>query len=530
MSFENFSIRQLQTLILGSVLCFFCSTVSGQKGFFEEVNVEAFSAPYEELVIIAYGTEQTVNITPKTKFRGHKNKKLEPSQLEEGTLVIKLSYELIGEDYVATVIDSDISADGSVRISGLYEGISDGMPVVDGFPIKLLPGVSIVGENGLLKKKTCDCSGLAIPKFDHPLLRPGEFYVNIQGTKDEAGVIHASEVKLCRNTFAKPERELLAAVNNNLSNNTEQISHIPTGIYNPPMGLYQGQIQVGQYSYPLTDNIELQGYINQVGYRLLPEHAKNRQINGEPVSYRFYVINDPIPNAFAFPNGMIFIHTGLLEIIENEAQLAIVLGHEIAHVTHEHGRERYTNTNLVKTGEVIYNKLFKRSLRKKFYTIAPSLSPEVLSTITTVSANITPSAISNIIKPQTQMESQADRVGLFYAYEAGYDIREAASFWNKMEELTGSQDFQNQVTSQLVSMLKSDRFDFGSYGQNPLQQLSAAGLDVLAKQFLNTIYTSHPKAKKRAKAVDKLVSTVYADTVWDEAQVKKNNYLARVGR
>lgn len=499
--------------------------VSAQKAFFTEVDVETFESPFEIITVNVHGTLQKVKITGKTKFRGLKNKKLAPEQVEEGTTIAKLSYEFEGEDFVATSIDTDISADGKIKVSGLFEGVIEGnIAMVDGYPIKLAPGTSIAGEKGMLKKKKCDCAGFMVPKFDHPLLPAGQFYVDIQGFQDDSGIVEAQKVTLCRNTFSKPEQQLIADANKNLTNNTSKITQVPVGVYAPPMGLYNGEIQVGQYSYPLTNNIELQGYVNQVGYRLLPEHVQQGQFEGGKVSYRFYVIDDPVPNAFAFPNGMIFIHTGLLDIVENEAQLAAILGHEIAHVTHEHGRERYQNITVIKEGEGLFQTLFNKSLKSQFYEMAPDLAPDVASTLVDFSNQLTPAAASNIMKPQTKMEAQADRVGLFYAFQAGYDIREAAKFWNKMEDLTATASYQDKLVGQLISSLGSDRLRVQTNGQNSLQKLGAAGTEVLAKQLLDTIYTSHPKAKKRARAVGKLVGTVYANTNWDNMRSNTEGY------
>ncbi|MEL7248577.1 MAG: M48 family metalloprotease, partial [Bacteroidota bacterium] len=161
---------------------------------------------------------------------------------------------------------------------------------------------------------------------------------------------------------------------------------------------------------------------------------------------------------------------------------------------------------------------------------APNMSPEMLNTLTTVSTNITPEAISNIIKPQPKLEKQADRVGMFYAHQAGYDIREAVKFWNKMEQLTASNSFQQEVTDQLLMSLNSDRLRYGSTNENPIEKLGAAGSEVLAKQFLDTIYTSHPKARTRARSMNDLVSTVYSDTDWSDTRTQEERYLERVGR
>ncbi len=505
------------------------SPLSAQKAFFTAVDVETFEAPFESITISVHGTLQKVKITGKTKFRGLKNKKLAPEQIEEGTTISKLSYEFEGENFVATSIDTDISADGKIKISGLFEGVIEGnIAMVDGYPIKLAPGTSIAGEKGMLKKKKCDCAGFMVPKFDHPLLPAGQFYVDVRGIQDEEGVIEAQKVTLCRNTFSKPEQQLIADANNNLTNNTSRISQVPVGVYVPPTGLHNGEIQVGKYSYPLTNNIELQGYVNKVGYSLLPEHVQQGQFEGGKVSYRFYVIDDPVPNAFAFPNGMIFVHTGLLDILENEAQLAAILGHEIAHVTHEHGRERYENLLALGKTDGLFQTFFNKSMKSQFYEMAPDLSPEIASTLVDFSNSLTPAAISNMMKPQTKMEAQADRVGLFYAFQAGYDIREAAKFWNKMEDLTATSSFQSKLSGQLIASLESDRLRMQTHGQNPLQKLGAAGAEVLAKQLLDTIYTSHPKAKKRARAVGKLVGTVYAKTDWSSLTLNKEQYQTAV--
>lgn len=61
-----------------------------------------------------------------------------------------------------------------------------------------------------------------------------------------------------------------------------------------------------------------------------------------PQSWEVAVFENPTPNAFALPGGKIGVHSGLLEIAENQAQLATVVGHEIAHVLADHGNERLT--------------------------------------------------------------------------------------------------------------------------------------------------------------------------------------------
>ena len=76
---------------------------------------------------------------------------------------------------------------------------------------------------------------------------------------------------------------------------------------------------------------ELEAWLQEIGNRLVPETTDFYQ------RYRFYLIRDPSPNAFALPDGQIYVHTGLIGRLENEAQLASLLAHEINHVAGHHG-------------------------------------------------------------------------------------------------------------------------------------------------------------------------------------------------
>lgn len=504
----------------------FSHLMSQDSGFLEDLEVVRFEKPYTNLVVLYYGSEFSILVDKDTKLKGADKKNLAADKIAEGTIVTRLDYELAGGDYKATEVVTNISSDGSMEIEGLFEGAKDDIAIIDGYKVKLKPGVKPTGKKGLGSKK-CDCKGLVVPNFKTPLTPPGAFFVSITGKMGDDGIVYAEDVELCRNTFGKPERELLNAVNGNLTDGTSALSNIPSDLASINMSLYNGEIKVGQYSYKLTDDIELQGYVNKVGYRVLPSRLKKKQAEQGPVYYRFYVIDDPVPNAFAFPNGMIFVHTGLLEIIENEAQLAAVLGHEIAHVTHEHGRERYETNKIVGAVGNFAGSLMGESLQEKFASLAPNASPEVVNSMVQVSNAITPEAISNVVKRQPKLEAQADRVGLHYAFKAGYDVREASRFWDKMAALTGDQSFQSKVTSDLLSSLQSARLDFNN--GNISAQLSGVGGNLLAQQILDTIYTSHPKAKTRSQNISKLVGTVYQNDDFDRLRVQEDAYRNAVG-
>ena len=77
------------------------------------------------------------------------------------------------------------------------------------------------------------------------------------------------------------------------------------------------------------DDPMLEEYLGKIGDRLLPDTVRAA---GGP-GFRFGVIRDPTLNAFAMPNGRIYIHTGMLAQVQNESQLATIVGHEMTHVT-----------------------------------------------------------------------------------------------------------------------------------------------------------------------------------------------------
>lgn len=77
-------------------------------------------------------------------------------------------------------------------------------------------------------------------------------------------------------------------------------------------------------------NGELEAYLERIGQTVVADK------DIENVNWKFHALRDPTPNAFALPNGSIYINTGLLALLDDEAQLAGVLAHEITHVSRRH--------------------------------------------------------------------------------------------------------------------------------------------------------------------------------------------------
>jgi predicted Zn-dependent protease len=87
----------------------------------------------------------------------------------------------------------------------------------------------------------------------------------------------------------------------------------------------------------LYQDTEIENYLNQIAEKL-----QTNSISPD-ISFQIKVIKDPKLNAFALPNGVIYIHTGILARMDNEAQLAALLAHEMTHCTHRHSLKTLRN-------------------------------------------------------------------------------------------------------------------------------------------------------------------------------------------
>jgi predicted Zn-dependent protease len=137
------------------------------------------------------------------------------------------------------------------------------------------------------------------------------------------------------------------------------------------------------------------------------------------------VEDDKQANAFALPGGKIAVYTGMLAITQDEAGLAAVVGHEVAHVIARHGGERVSQQVLVQTGIEATMAAFGGG------------NP---ATVQLVGAALGAGASYGIILPFGRaQESEADHLGLIYMAKAGYDPRAARDLWVHMAEAAKGQ-------------------------------------------------------------------------------------------
>ena len=169
----------------------------------------------------------------------------------------------------------------------------------------------------------------------------------------------------------------------------------------------------------------VQEYVSSLGDSLIPAGAKGTR---RPIEFRFFVVEDPEINAESLPDGTLLINTGLLGALENEAQLAFVLSHEMAHVLQVHFRREVEETRGSRIG----------------LTIAGVAAGAFIGNAGVFMAQI---GIASVVNGhQRDLENQADRLGLQNVIEHGYDPREAPNFSRIIINRYG-----NRTTSKLWS-------------------------------------------------------------------------------
>lgn len=172
-------------------------------------------------------------------------------------------------------------------------------------------------------------------------------------------------------------------------------------------------------------------------------------IHNKNFKWEFNLIENKQKNAFCLPGGKVIVYTGILELVENDSQLATIISHEIAHALARHGAERMSMGLVAQSVQVIGNQVVKskypqhQSTFNKVYGVASQYG---------------------LILPYSRLhEYEADHIGIELMYKAGYDIKEASKFWQNMQKGT--------------------------------------------KQKNNAFFSTHPTTKDRIKNINKIIAS-----------------------
>ncbi|MDD5716556.1 MAG: M48 family metallopeptidase [Sulfuricurvum sp.] len=181
------------------------------------------------------------------------------------------------------------------------------------------------------------------------------------------------------------------------------------------MGVSEAQ-KVVQTSKISTDKA-LQERVRRIGQKIAAVSGRN------DFEWEFTVIDDATPNAFCLPGGKVFFYTGILKITDNDDQIATVMGHEIAHALARHGAERMSMQNMSNMGaQVLATALNIPSQYQGLYSQAYGITSQV-----------------GLILPYSRkFENEADQIGVYLMWKAGYNPSQALKFWENMARMSES--------------------------------------------------------------------------------------------
>ncbi len=162
--------------------------------------------------------------------------------------------------------------------------------------------------------------------------------------------------------------------------------------------------------YGVVKNTRLQAYVNDLGQRLA------RQSHRSQLQWHFTLLDSPEINAFALPGGYVYVTRGIMAYMENEADLAGVMGHEIGHVTARHGAQRATREQNAGLG-VLAASVLGAVLESQGIAGAGQVASQVSQT----------AAAGYIATYGRDQELQADSLGAEYLSRSNFDPRNMVS-------------------------------------------------------------------------------------------------------
>jgi len=161
--------------------------------------------------------------------------------------------------------------------------------------------------------------------------------------------------------------------------------------------------------------------IKQAVEKYMKDHGKEKMLSG--FNWEFNLVEDATVNAWCMPGGKVAFYTGIMPICKDEAGVAVVMGHEVAHAIAGHGAERMSQQAMAQFGQ------------QALAIATAAESPEAQALYMTAFGL---GAQFGVLLPFSRThESEADEMGLIFMAMAGYDPREAPKFWERMAAMGG---------------------------------------------------------------------------------------------
>ena len=240
------------------------------------------------------------------------------------------------------------------------------------------------------------------------------------------------------------------------------------------------EVQIGRESDPqivaqfgLVDDQSLQNYVERIGEEILAvSHMRRADTDPEFANtpFTFRVLDSPVVNAFALPGGYIYVTRGLLTHLNNEAQLAVVLGHEIGHVAARHASQRAASQQFGQLG------LIAAAIGGQA-VLGGSAAQNILDLGGTAAQLL-------FLKYGRDDERESDELGVDYAAQAGYKPSEGADFFTTLKRMS-------EASGQAIPSFLSTHPDPGNRYSNIIDMSQrweqSANLEVDQQTFYNRI-------------------------------------------
>ena len=172
---------------------------------------------------------------------------------------------------------------------------------------------------------------------------------------------------------------------------------------------------------PLSDNKEQAEMIQRVGARIsaaVDQYFAERNMSHvvEGFEWEFHLIDQDVPNAWCMPGGKVAFYTGILPYTQDEAGVAVVMGHEVAHAIARHSNERVSHQMAASGGSILTAWMAKDSEYQEAIMAAYGIGVQV----------------GGILPYSRLHETEADHMGLIFMAMAGYNPEAAVGFWQRM--------------------------------------------------------------------------------------------------
>jgi len=266
-----------------------------------------------------------------------------------------------------------------VKLDGYLEFRKGEYMIVDGQRVKAMPSTQVSGSK----------SAATIPVG---------YAMKVKGTRDAQGTVLASEITTKQNLVEGSEAQLIAG------SNLAESTWVKAGaIVETDESGKQKSMGDLHTSGPDYDRV------HKIIFNVMPPYIDRSKV-------RVYVVDNKEWNAMAMPNFSVYVFTGIIHDLDDD-ELALVLGHELAHATNEHSRRQQSHS------------MFSQIAGQAAMLGASKIGNGIARTAAQQAASLGYNAFNN--NYSRDYEDQADRVGMRYAYEAGYDETKGPELWHK---------------------------------------------------------------------------------------------------